>query len=254
MPQWRELISSRLQRESAFHDQAYTHAELRSTARKFYVVTNDSRSYYRSVLESLVKGKRILECGCGRGSGACELALFGAEVVGIDISPVAIDVAAGRARDEGLAAKASFQIMNLEELAFEDESFDLVCGTSILHHVDLERAYGEIARVLRVGGLALFREPLGHNPLFNLYRRRTPTLRTPDEHPLRRSDFELAERFFSQENTQYFSLCSLATVPFRRTRLFQPLLRWSRALDDLLLHERSPLKSWAWIVVMSLRK
>jgi hypothetical protein len=54
---------------------------------------------------------------------------------------------------------------------------------------DLSLACSEIARVLRPGGPAIFVEPLGHNPLINAYRKRTPALRTVDEHPPTKARF-----------------------------------------------------------------
>ena len=77
-----------------------------------------------------------------------------------------------------------------------DDSFDLVCGSGILHHLDLPAAMRELARVLRPSGRAVFMEPLGHNPAINAFRNRTPELRTPDEHPLLGKDLKLCRRYF----------------------------------------------------------
>jgi ubiquinone/menaquinone biosynthesis C-methylase UbiE len=77
---------------------------------------------------------------------------------------------------------AQFDVMNAEELEFEDAAFDVIFGSGIIHHLDVPRAYSELARVLAPGGSAVFVEPLGHNPLIRVFRNRTPELRTPDEH------------------------------------------------------------------------
>jgi hypothetical protein len=77
-------------------------------------------------------------------------------------------------------------VLNAEEPSFEDDS----CGT------------------LKTGGEGLFLEPLGHTPLINLYRRFTPRFRTPDEHPLVISDFELARRYFGSVDAEFFHLTS----------------------------------------------
>ena len=55
--------------------------------------------------------------------------------------------------------------MNPEHLDFGDGAFDVVCGTGILHRLDLGRALAEVARVLRPSGSAVFVEPLGCSPL-----------------------------------------------------------------------------------------
>jgi len=73
--------------------------------------------------------------------------------------------------------------MNAEQMAFADDTFDMVFGHSVLHHTDLRLTRGETYRILKTGGIGVFVEPLGHNPLVNLFRRLTPHWRTPAERP-----------------------------------------------------------------------
>lgn len=191
----------------------------------------------------------VLDYGCGMGNRSLLLAEHGAEVAGIDISKVAVETTRERVEEAGFE-DGEFRVMDAESLEFETDSFDLVCGSGVLHHLDLERAYGELARVLRPGGSAAFVEPLGHNPLINLYRRRTPDLRTPDEHPLLMRDVRLAEDYFQSVDLRFFHLQSLAAVPFRRTRLFDGLLRWLDAADRFLFRAVPPMRRYAWQVVL----
>src|SRR3546814_13720576 len=74
--------------------------------------------------------------------------------------------------------------MNAEAMDFPDDSFDLVFGSGIIHHLDIDRAFAEIARVLRPGGRAVFVEPPGLNPAIEIYRRLTPGAPPPAAHPL----------------------------------------------------------------------
>ena len=81
-----------------------------------------------------------------------------------------------------------------QRLPFADRAFDRVWGSAVLHHLDLRSAAGELFRVLRPGGVAVFCEPWGENPLLNWARRRLPYPgkdRTPDEQPLRRRHVRL---------------------------------------------------------------
>ncbi len=245
-------MDDRLEREREFHDRVYSEQARRPTGH-FYSATASLAKWYRETLNAHAPGAQVLEYGCGAGSLAFELARNGAHVVGIDLSPVAIERASERGRAEGLEAQLEFRVMNAEQLDFPDENFDLVCGSGILHHLDLARSYAELARVLRGDGVGVFGEPLGHNPAINAYRNRTPELRTVDEHPLRVDDLALAERFFNDVETRFFTLSSLAAVPLRGLPGFERLLSGLDGLDRLLFRVAPPLRRHAWMVGMTLR-
>ncbi|MBD5636150.1 MAG: class I SAM-dependent methyltransferase, partial [Candidatus Eremiobacteraeota bacterium] len=220
-------MDERKLREQEFHDSRFGAEEARK-ADRFYAITAGSYEAYRTAIFGAAPGRRILEYGCGPGSASFELAALGANVSGIDISPVAIDLARSEAHERRLAI--DFQTMDAERLSFDDATFDVVCGSGILHHLDLERAYAEISRVLRPDGVAFFSEPLGHNPVINAYRDRTPDQRTPDEHPLLVNDFRAATAFFSLVEVRYYHLATLAALPFCNKPYIGGL---SRALDTV---------------------
>ena len=107
-------------------------------------------------LRPVAPGLRLLEVGCGIGVDTLRLARLGfAEVVGIDLTAVAVRLAGRRARREGLGT-VRFGVGDAEELAFADGSFDVVYSFGVLHHTPrIERAVAEVRRVLAPGGLAL---------------------------------------------------------------------------------------------------
>jgi SAM-dependent methyltransferase len=245
-------MSGRLEREREYHDRAFAD-NVRASAKRFYVVNGEMHDWYLGELAAFADGARALEYGCGPGSSAFRLARQGAHVVGIDISPVAIEQATEEGRREGLDDRLEFRVMDAEQLEFADSSFDLVCGSGILHHLDLTRSFAEIARVLKPTGVGLFTEPLGHNPAINAYRRRTPGFRTVDEHPLLIGDFELARRFFDDVSTRYFTLTTLAAVPLRDRPGFAQVLGGLVSLDRLLFKAVPPLRRHAWMVGLMLR-
>jgi SAM-dependent methyltransferase len=234
--------------EREFHDRAFSE-DVRARAGKFYAVIRASRAFYEGFLAERAQGARALEYGCGPGSYAFFLARHGAEVTGIDISETAIQQARAQAEQEDLAV--DFRVMNAERLDFPDDTFDLICGTGVIHHLELTTAYGELARSLKPDGAAAFVEPLGHNPLINLYRRRTPELRTRDEHPLLLGDVDLARSYFRRVEPHFFHLASLLAVPFRRRSGFAPLLGALDAVDRTLFRVPA-LRRYAWQVVIVL--
>jgi SAM-dependent methyltransferase len=246
-------MEARIEREAEFHNRAYSNG-LRNPTSKYYEVIESSQALYRDYLETHCERAEVLEYGCGHNSLARLLASAGAaKVTGIDISEVAVRQA------EELAARenchiATYHVMNAESLQFPDQSFDLICGVAILHHLDLVRALEQIARKLKPGGSAIFREPLAHNPVFKLYRLLTPNLRTEDEHPLTMADLELAKRYFNGVEIRYFHQFVLLAAPFCRLSVFEPLRKMLDALDRTLFSWVSPLRRLAWTAVIVLSK
>jgi SAM-dependent methyltransferase len=95
----------------------------------------------------------------GAGTGYFTLNMLQAGVVeratATDISDGMLEVLAASAAERGLTVETVRT--EAESLPFEDESFDLVFGHAVLHHIpDLERAFGEFSRVLRPGGVLAF--------------------------------------------------------------------------------------------------
>jgi len=246
-------MNARLEREREFHDRGYAE-DVRAPTRRFYSVTGAISKWHLETLAAHAPGARALEYGCGRGSRAFHLARNGAHVVGIDLSPVAIEQATERGRAEGVEDKLSFRVMDAENLDFPDSSFDLVCGSGILHHLDIDRSYAEIARVLQPSGIGLFEEPMGHNAAINAYRRRTPEMRTVDEHPLLMPDLSLAERYFNDVDTRFFTLSALAAFPLRRARGFERLVGGLDGLDRWIFRLAPVVRRYAWMVGMTLRR
>jgi SAM-dependent methyltransferase len=235
-------------KEKDFHDQLFSEdsATREQKVGKYYSVLDSSLNRYRGYLDSYCEHKSVLDYGCGQGLWSFYLAERGAgRVTSIDISEVAIEQAKSR---------LDFLVMNAEEMGFDDDSFDLICGTAILHHLDLAKAFSEIARSLRPDGRAVFLEPLGHNPLINLYRRFTSELRTEDEHPLRMEDLRLAEEYFARVDADYFHLFALAAVPFRRWKLFKPLVAALNALDQAAFRMIPWLRRFSWMAVITLSR
>jgi SAM-dependent methyltransferase len=244
--------AERLADEAAFHDEAFGQ-HIRHNAWKFYGTASSAYDRYDELLADAVSaGSRALEYGCGPGSRAFALARRGAAVDGIDISPVAIELAREAARAEDVAPRTTFAVMDAESLRFPSDSFDLVCGTSIIHHLDVERAYGEVARVLKPGGTAIFLEALGHNPAINLYRRLTPALRTEDEHPLRMKDISAGRRHFTSVESEHFALLSLAAMAVQGRPVFARVSGRLQRADQAVFSAVPPLRRWSWMAVLKL--
>lgn len=95
---------------------------------------------------------KILDVGCGLGGSSIHLAKnYGAEVTGITISPVQVEMARKTAAGEGV--NATFLLMDAESMKL-DELFDVVWSVeSASHYQDIRQFFSSAARLLRPGGV-----------------------------------------------------------------------------------------------------
>jgi ubiquinone/menaquinone biosynthesis C-methylase UbiE len=220
---------------------------------KWYSIARKSRGYATTWLKSHCQGRIALDYCCGRGETSVQMAQAGAFVHGIDISEESVRTAERRLADNGFADRSQMQVMDAENLSFADDTFDVIVCSGVLHHLDLEQAYPELARVLKPKGKILCLEAIAHNPVFRLYRKRTPKLRTAWEvdHILGRQDIGKATSHFKSVDIRFFHLCTIAAVPLRKSRWFGPVLSVCETIDSLLM--RIPgLRWWAWQMVFEL--
>ncbi len=111
-------------------------------------------------------GQRVLELGCGTGLFTQELAKTGADILAVDLSPDLLRIASERLGAPNVSWIAG-DACRLDQAA---DSFDWVCGSSVLHHLDLEAALGEALRVLKAGACIRFTEPNMLNPQIALQK------------------------------------------------------------------------------------
>jgi ubiquinone/menaquinone biosynthesis C-methylase UbiE len=106
-------------------------------------------------------GKLVLDAGCGAGRGAAYLAGRGArKVVGVDISLEAVAYARDRYVEQGEAHKLTFGQMDVAQMAFRDQTFDMVTSIEVIEHLrEPERYVADIRRVLKDGGMLVLSTP-----------------------------------------------------------------------------------------------
>jgi ubiquinone/menaquinone biosynthesis C-methylase UbiE len=240
----------RLLREKAFHNKRFDQPSKRSKkVQKFYSITGDIFDRFHQCLRNSSKDARVLECGCGLGQSIFALDQDVNEVIGIDISEIALKQAVKRRGSERIHSQ--FSLMDAHSLGFASDSFDLIYGTGILHHLRIDDMIKELGRVLAPAGKAVFIEPLGQNPLLNIYRALTPNIRSSDEHPLTVSELYLLSSYFDKVGLDYYYLTSLGAVPFQKFPGGRVLLKFLMYVDQHLL-ELPLLQPYAWMVFIEL--
>lgn len=161
-------LTDRQRREVEYHARrASTMQHLLDAPISWEVLDRPARRWWNAywamwayLLRCGLPGKRALVVGCGYGLDALRLAKAGAIVSGFDLSDESLEIARGLARREGLAA--DFRRMPAEALGYPDDSFDVVLAVDIFHHVDIDRAAPEVARVARPGALVVVNEIYSH--------------------------------------------------------------------------------------------
>lgn len=212
--------------------------------------SEDMHAYYDP------SGLRVLDYGCGEGRHSFLLLERGARhVTGIDVSEVRVGQAVRRAGELGVSDSTTFLAADAHATPFEAGSFDLIVGANILHHLEFERAIGELRRLLKPGGRAVFVEPLAHNPILRLGRTLTPSARTPDEHPLTIDDWKQCGQTFAR--FRHYER-ELTTIPLMPLNLLLPrtvqrrLAALMARVDDALLEAFPRLRRYARLSILVL--
>jgi ubiquinone/menaquinone biosynthesis C-methylase UbiE len=248
----------RLSTEQAFHDQQ-AQLRLATLACRPDLLRFDDAAYLdhetwiRPAFRQLgdLDGRSVLDYACGHGMAAVVLARQGARVTAFDLSSAYLREARARARANGVAI--DLVQADGERLPFADGSFDCIWGNAVLHHLDLAATAPELFRVLRPGGVAVFCEPWGENPLLNWARRRLPypgKQRTPDEQPLCRRHVRQLRQVFPQVEVRGHQLFAMARRVLRPGRFLAGLTR----ADDCLLRGLPLLQRFCRYVVLTLRR
>ncbi len=203
-----------------------------------------------------VKGKTVLDYGCGAGENSVLIASHGAEkIIGIDISPELVELGQKRLELHGFAETAELCVGSAHELPIETESVDVVFGMAILHHLDLQLASDEVFRVLKKGGRAIFLEPVRNSKFIKVVRNLIP-YESPDVSPFERplTDAELekfAERF-SGVRSRAFSIPFVNLVNV--LGLPETILHKAIKLDGKILKAAPFLKNYASVRVIGMTK
>lgn len=206
-----------------------------------------------------VRGKRVLDYGCGVGMLGIYLSSCGAEVWGFDLSSTAIEIA----RETALkyAQHARFEQMDAAELTYLDNFFDLVVGFGVIHHVvKYPGVAHQLIRVLKPGGKAAFHETLWDNPIFNFARRFTMKDADAGDVRLRERDIRMFFRDFRNITIDKYHLLYMTKRLVRPSEgapgaecQARPFWRMLKNIDKQLLRF-APLRRYCGEVVVLLQK
>ena len=184
-----------------------------------------------------VRGKRILEVGCGDGGNAILLALKGAYVVGADISPRAIQAATVRAALHGVSERTAFFATPFELFVPPDGGkFDVVCGWAALHHLlpVLDSMLSRMLELCKPDGFVMFTEPVASWRWLRKLRLLLPIPAngTPDERPLEAAEIALLFERAPHLRVRYYNALIRVVNRFAARGRYEDMPPFSRALYD----------------------
>lgn len=169
---------------------------------------------------------------------------MGYEVSGFDISDAAIESAKHSAADHGVAERVHFKTGLAEKCEYDSDKFDVVAGVNILHHVEIPAATRECMRMLKPGGIAIFREHIEallidrirNTSLFRWIKPKSASLEakiTEDERKLNGKDLRDIREICKQLEVIKFGLLGRRLKPFMSS--FKRTLNAIEYLDHLTL-------------------
>lgn len=201
-----------------------------------------------------VEGKDLLEYGCGSGYTAALLAKSGANVTAFDISEQSVYVTRMRAELNKLDNLGGVVAVG-ESLPWDDNTFDVIFGRAVLHHLDVSEGGPELYRVLKPGGKALFIEPMGMNPVLNFVRDYVPyPNKNPvgDDSPLNYDEINRWGEGYTEYKYQEVQFLGMLERAFPyKWHVDLPILH---KIDNVLLKNITPLRGWSRYVVMMMTK
>jgi SAM-dependent methyltransferase len=207
--------------------------------------TNDDKNKIVLKTISYQGGGKILEIGSATWIDWVEnLDISPRSIDCINISEAELNIGKEYCDKNSTINKPSFHLMDAHHLSFENDTFDLVFGGGILHHLELEKALIEINRVLKPNGKIIFSEPLDINPVGKIVRYLTPKARTIDEQPFRFKELQVVKQFFDVEihTFQFFSvpLGVLSGLLFKNDK--NPLTYIGYKLDKIFMFIFPPIR------------
>jgi|TARA_B110000967_G_C18800579_1_gene518254 ubiquinone/menaquinone biosynthesis C-methylase UbiE len=238
-------------REKKFHNELQSKSKGRYED-IFYKALYGMYKDFNTYLSAKATNKIVLDYGCGTGSVTEKIArLNPSKLFGVDISEVSIKKAMESAKNSNL--QIDYTVGNCEDTKFKTETFDLIFGSGILHHLNLNKSVIEINRILKSNGEMVFLEPLGTNPLINIYRKLTPKSRSIDEHPFLKKDFNFINSLFGRVTVKYYGFFTLVFFLFYKNPQKSKIFKIISKLDDYFFKIKY-FRNLAWSVLIVAKK
>jgi len=238
-------------REKDFHNKLQSGAGGR-LENIFYKALFNLKKDFFIYLKKNTKNKVVLDYGCGVGVVTEKMTdQKPSRIIGIDISDISINKAIQSAKKLNLDIE--YIVDNCENSKLDSNTFDIIYGSGILHHLNIKNSVQEINRLLKKDGIMIFIEPLGTNPIINLYRKLTPGSRSVDEHPFVSKDFNLLKKIYGEVNIKFYGFLTLFFSPFYSNPEKSKIFNFLSKIDQLIFKLKF-FRNFAWSVLIICKK
>ena len=214
-------------------------------------------AFYQGNFRERIKGKKVLEMGCGNCLNAGVMAALGAEVYANDIAPSSGLLVEKLNKEFDFAYPIKFVEGDFLQNDLPAKSFDFVVGKAFLHHLSLpvERLFlKETARLLKKDGEARFFEPAVNSKFLNEIRWYIPVGARPskfntlafrkwkeqDPHP----DRSFSSQHWEKAGRKFFD--EVNTMPVGTLERFSRLMKWGKKREKF---RRKALKAEKYLPV-----
>ena len=228
--------------EEVFHDEgaATEDVALIDVRHRNEACTAPEMRHIRKKLGDL-RGRTLLDVGCGLGEASVYFAMEGALVTATDISPGMCRLTGQLAANNGV--NVATHVSAIEDLGLKpDQRFDIIYTGNTLHHADLNATLDNILPHLKPDGIFVSWDPVAYNPVINIYRAIATQVRTADEHPLRLRDIRAVTSRFASAEVSWFWLTSQLIFVLMVVAQFRSPNKerfWKKVIDEA--------DTWAWL-------
>ena len=254
------MISGKTNREKIWHNKRFKSGEDTreiSKVRFVYMVIKYAKKRFNRLQN--VSNLNILDIGCGQGiERALRFTKNNCQYTGIDISEECIN--SNKEKIKNLYQNISYHVDDANELkSVKNSPFDLIILSGTLHHLDIDKALDAMKRITRdERSQVIMWEPMGTNPIINLFRYFTPSLRTIDEKPLDFKDLNKIKKIFPNTTYELHSILSLLIVPIalintKFSKVLTNILSEVLGRIDRLIGMIPIIKRMCWITIIKAR-
>lgn len=228
----------------------------------------------RHIMRALgdIRGKRIIDLGCGLGETSVYFALKGARVTAVDLSPEMLKVVDRLSRRYHVRVRKT--LASVEHLSLKkNEKFDVVYAGNLFHHVSIPATMASILPHMHKDSVLVCWDPVRYNPIINIYRKIAVNVRSPGERPFGLTEIRYLRQYFRESTVSWYWLTSLLIFIYmylieRRNpnteRYWKAVImegrKWSwlylplSALDRIILTLLPFLRPLCWNVILVLQK